>query len=223
MQRKSLIVLLAFLLATITLSAQAAGGGQNQKRGEAGIFDYYALSLSWAPAYCASHPSDPNECATTKRFGFVLHGLWPQYQKSWPQFCTDEKMTRQEEDKYAPLYPSAQLMQHEWPKHGTCSGLGVDGYFALSQTLKESVRIPDAYQQPDTTFRTTSQDLSKAFLSANPDLKEGSVLAVCSGKFLSEIHVCFNKPGASSIACSDSDTKNANKSCGASFLVQNIK
>jgi len=218
-----LLAVLTILCVTTSFSAQAAKGQQNQKRGEPGVFDDYALSLSWAPSYCASHPTDPNECGPNKRFGFVLHGLWPQYEKSWPQFCSNATMTPKEEDQYAPLYPSKALMEHEWPKHGTCSGLGVDGYFTLSKTLKESVRIPDAYQQPATTFKTTSQELAKAFLTANPDLKEGSVLAVCSGKFLSEIHVCFDKAGTQSRACSDSETKRANKSCHDAFLVQNVK
>ena len=42
-------------------------------------FDYYLLSLSWAPNFCASHQSDhSSECAAGNHAAFVLHGLWPQ-------------------------------------------------------------------------------------------------------------------------------------------------
>jgi len=39
-------------------------------------FDYYLLSLSWAPNFCASHPSDhSSECALGNHTAFVLHEL----------------------------------------------------------------------------------------------------------------------------------------------------
>jgi hypothetical protein len=42
-------------------------------------FDYYVLSLSWSPQYCAGSNgrNDSKQCGTGRRFGFVVHGLWP--------------------------------------------------------------------------------------------------------------------------------------------------
>ena len=44
------------------------------RSGEAGQFDHYVLSLSWAPTYCLTHANDSEECSG-KGYGFVLHGL----------------------------------------------------------------------------------------------------------------------------------------------------
>ncbi|MGI9404557.1 MAG: hypothetical protein ACR2OF_08650, partial [Hyphomicrobium sp.] len=49
----------------------------------AGEFDYYALVLSWSPTECltSTRGRSDAQCARRdgKRYGFVLHGLWPQY------------------------------------------------------------------------------------------------------------------------------------------------
>src|SRR5205823_211721 len=58
--------------------------------GLAGQFDYYVLSLSWAPTYCQTHADDRAECSG-KGFGFVLHGLWPQYDNGgYPENCATQ-------------------------------------------------------------------------------------------------------------------------------------
>ena len=53
-----------------------------------GQFDYYVLALSWSPSYCAGEAgqNDQQQCAPGRRFAFVVHGLWPQYNKGWPEF-----------------------------------------------------------------------------------------------------------------------------------------
>ena len=42
--------------------------------------------------------------------------------------------------------PSGQrnLVDHEWSRHGTCSGLGMQPYFEALRTAAGRVRIPDA-------------------------------------------------------------------------------
>src|ERR1700684_1900619 len=67
-----------------------AGHRHFQSEGEAGIFDYYVLSLSWAPTYCLTHTADGAECSG-KGYGFVLHGLWPQYESGgYPDRCDSD-------------------------------------------------------------------------------------------------------------------------------------
>ncbi len=51
-----------------------------------GRFDYYLLSLSWSPEYCAkSRRDDELQCA--RPYAFVAHGLWPQNEQGWPSDC----------------------------------------------------------------------------------------------------------------------------------------
>ncbi|SMC29428.1 ribonuclease T2 [Andreprevotia lacus DSM 23236] len=200
-------------------NADAASQGNNV----VGQFDYLALSLSWAPSYCASHPQDQNECGTGKRYGFVLHGLWPQYENGgWPQNCSSDKLSPASVQQYGALYPSPNLMSHEWEKHGTCYGQSQDAYFKASGQLKNGVQIPATYQQPAQPVRTTSAALAADFLKTNPSLKPGSVLAVCNRGFLTEIHVCYGKD-LQSRTCGAKETAYANKGCSGDFLVRNIR
>ena len=55
----------------------------------------YTLALTWAPQYCHNNARDASakfECQSGNRFGFTLHGLWPDgVGKEWPQYCTGDR------------------------------------------------------------------------------------------------------------------------------------
>ncbi len=221
MSRVRQIALISLLLLSCTAQAKPPKQGGS---GQPGVFDYYALSLSWAPNFCASH-SDPNECGPGKQFGFVVHGLWPQYAQGYPQSCSTQKITPEQQAKYGPVYASPGLITHEWAKHGTCSGLQPAEYFDLTAKLKQQIVIPDAYVRPTTPLRVSNADFAQAFKAANPGLADNGVLPFCSGggRFLQETHICYDKSGKSQ-SCSPAEVKSSSKSCGqASFLLQNVK
>jgi len=212
------------LLLALSGAADARHHKDKTPKNQAGVFDYYALSLSWAPNFCSSH-SDPGECGTDKHFGFVLHGLWPQYVNGYPQSCSTEKLSAALKDKYGPIFASPDLINHEWPKHGTCSGLPAEQYLELTAKLKDGLVIPQNYQQPAAPVRVTNMEFAQAFKAANPSLADGAILPFCvgGGRFLQEVHACYDKSGAS-LSCSASETHRSQSSCGkASFLLQNVK
>lgn len=229
-------ILPAVLLTLITLAPIAAEARQPRKpqpqpkppvsRNVPGKFDFYSLTLSWSPDYCAAKGSqDPQQCGEGKQLGFVLHGLWPQYDRGWPENCTNEAFDPSMRQKFPGLYPSAKLYTHEWKKHGTCSGLSQTGYHQLSSDLKAAVVIPDRYQQPSKPFRTTVSELKEDFVAANPDMSVDSVAPSCSGsgRFLQEVMVCRTKDGAAG-TCSAEVLKKSQKSCGqADFLVRSVR
>jgi ribonuclease I len=67
-----------------------------------GQFDYYLLSLSWSPQHCAERtgPLNDPQCATTRHYNFIVHGLWPQYESGgFPESCAGT--TRPSEDVIA--------------------------------------------------------------------------------------------------------------------------
>jgi ribonuclease T2 len=195
------------------------------QRNKPGMFDYYLLSLSWSPDHCASHPDDGQQCASGKRLGFVLHGLWPQYLRGYPENCSTVKLPPSVKSQFAGLYPSDALFVHEWEKHGTCSGLLPADYLALSKELKDGVIIPAPYKAPSQPFRTTIGELRTAFRDANPTLPEDAIAMSCSGsgRFLQEVYVCFDKDSHAR-TCSDEVVKKVPKSCGQpSFLVRSVK
>src|SRR5579862_1955268 len=133
-----------------------------------GVFDYYLLSLSWAPTYCLTHAGDGAECGT-KGYGFVVHGLWPQFDHGgYPENCsTSYQLTGEAEAKGRTIYPSAGLMQHEWREHGTCSGLDALGYFQTVDRATSAVRVPPAMETPQTAQALSAGQIADLFRGAN--------------------------------------------------------
>ena len=214
------IMLVAALLCAAT-GASAEKHRHGRDAGEPGQFDYYAVAMSWSPAFCATH-DDPNQCAPGRGAGFVLHGLWPQYEKGYPQECSTERLQPRERDKYAPLYPSPKMIGHEWSKHGTCSGLNPAAYFEMSARLRDQLAIPPQFQRPQAPVRTSYGEFVQAFRAANPRLAENAVLPFCGGggKFLNEIHACYDKRGTSA-SCGASEVRRSENTCRKqSFVLQ---
>lgn len=108
------------------------------------------LALSWHDGFCETHRGKA-ECKKglfrNKEYGFVLHGLWPQPKNL--AYCGVEKkivgMDKNKQWKSMPdiglsivsindlslVMPAVQssLQNHEWYKHGTCSGMNSTQYF----------------------------------------------------------------------------------------------
>jgi len=162
-----------------------------------GKFDFYVLALSWSPQYCSTHnlPATDPQCGTSRRFGFVMHGLWPQYEKKgWPQNCSaGGKLGNETIKSMLDVMPSEKLIQHEWTKHGTCSGMDARGYFAKAREAYTAVQVPPEYVGPSAQVNVKSAEFKKQLAAANPAWKPGSAVILCSGKFLQEVRVCMSK------------------------------
>lgn len=166
-----------------------------------GAFDYYVLSLSWSPQHCASRGnkvrSDDAQCGSGGgAFGFVVHGLWPEYVNGYPESCAVSTAVAPELiSRMLRIMPSARLIQHEWSKHGTCSGLLAEQYFAHVEELAGRLKIPQRYQALAESLTTSVAALRAELLAENPALpKDGSSLRViCQGEFLQELRFCYEK------------------------------
>lgn len=179
----------------------------------AGVFDFYVLSLSWSPQHCATRrsprPDDP-QCGSGHSFGFIVHGLWPQYVTGYPESCAVPQPVAPElVQRMLRIMPGLRLIQHEWDKHGTCSGLSVDQYFAQIESLWAGLRIPQRYLLPAEPLATSAMALRAELLAANPTLPPdgSSVAVVCQGEQLQEVRLCYDKelrPRACSAAVADS-------------------
>jgi ribonuclease T2 len=189
-------------------------------------FDYFVLALSWSPDYCAtSGGDDPQQCSLGRKLGFVVHGLWPQNESSYPADCSTEKLPAEVQAQFPGLYPSHALYTHEWEKHGTCTGLTPQQYLALTKQIRDRVVIPERYRAPAQPFRTDAHELKQAFEEANPTIRSDGLEVSCSGsgRYLKELYVCFSRAG-SPTACGNNLHKSALKSCARSdFLVRNTR
>jgi ribonuclease T2 len=161
-------------------------------------FDFWVLSLSWSPSYCAIEGEDANrqQCGRTRKLGFVVHGLWPQYDSGWPEFCNSDEPERVPDGlvrDYLDIIPSAGLIGHQWRKHGTCSGLDQRDYLATARSARERVTIPEAFAAPDQDISINPGDVEAAFIAANPGLEANGIAITCDDGFIEEARICMTK------------------------------
>jgi ribonuclease T2 len=159
-----------------------------------GQFDYYLLALSWSPSYCLTHQRDRAQCAG-KGFGFVLHGLWPQFDSGgYPQNCAPRTgLSAQAAALGRTLYPSPKLMEHEWERHGTCSGLDAVSYFRTVDRALAAVRVPAMFEAPPTSMSLSGGQIAAEFLKTNPALPPDGMVVACGRGQLSEVRVCLTR------------------------------
>jgi ribonuclease T2 len=159
-----------------------------------GEFDYYVMALSWSPTFCSTHPEEEDQCAH-KGYGFVLHGLWPQYERGGgPQHCaTGDEPDRRTVARALAFMPSRRLVGHEWHAHGACTGLAPQAYFELADRAFARIKPPPALQAPARDLELTAAGLRGALERANPGLADAMLSLHCSGGELVEVRICLDK------------------------------
>lgn len=163
-----------------------------------GVFDFYVLSLSWSPSWCAAAANRKfnRQCDPRLDYGFIAHGLWPQFKRGYPQFCATRLSDRVPEklgQKYLDIIPSMGLIGHEWRKHGTCSGLDQAGYFATLRAAYDKVRVPPALKTLSSGKSASPEAIETAFRAANPGLAKDEIAVTCSAGRIEEVRICFSK------------------------------
>ncbi len=168
-------------------------GSSNNAGQQVGDFDYYLISLSWSPSYCATHPQDQTQCGG-RGYGFILHGLWPQKSTGgYPQDCAvNSQPSAATVDKAMAFMPSKKLIKHEWDKHGTCSGLTPEQYFDLADKAFAAVKIPALFQTPAINQELNAQQIIAAFTKENPRFSEQHFALKCSKGEFEEVRVCVD-------------------------------
>lgn len=181
----------AFLLLTAAACLLGpAGAAQNVP----GAFDYYVLVLSWMPTHCRTEGRGRRECDGSKPHAFLLHGLWPQYDKGWPENCQTAKRPWVPDkviEEMRDIMPSKPLMIHEYRTHGTCSGLEPAQYFGVARELYERVAVPPKLMEP--AGQASPEEIERAFVDANPWLTREMIAVTCRRQNLLDIRVCFGR------------------------------
>lgn len=160
-----------------------------------GVFDFYVLALTWAPSYCANaRRPDPQQC-DQPRPGFAVHGLWPQFERGYPEECrsTPHRLTRSAIASIRDVMPSGSEAAHAWHRHGTCSGLRPKAYFDVLRRAVDTVVIPEAYREPKMAISAGPRDIEAAFLAANPGMSERGFALACSREGVLQARVCLTK------------------------------
>ena len=192
---------LALAAAAFALSC-AGASAQNR----AGDFDFYVLALSWSSSFCALEGAEKGreKCAPGAGHGFVVHGLWPQYERGFPSFCDSGRTPpRAALEEARAIFPSEGLARHQWRKHGTCTGRAPSEYFADARRARDLVSVPDAFQAPRSARALDPMDVQRAFFAANRGLRPGMMAVTCQRGLLEEVRICMSKDLREFRACPD--------------------
>jgi ribonuclease T2 len=194
------------LMALAVLAATALGGSipaaaQDSRQNAPGEFDFYVLSLSWSPSFCEEAEerggggrSSGQQCSG-RPFSFVVHGLWPQYERGFPEYCQrpSPRLGRNIMTSMLDLMPAPGLIYNEWDKHGTCSGLGEKAYFETIRKARAGIKIPDEFLQLSSSKTIAPADVEDAFVKVNPGLSTSAISVTCNRNRLSEVRICLSK------------------------------
>jgi ribonuclease T2 len=126
---------------------------------------------------------------------FVVHGLWPQYERGFPEFCQvpAPRLNRGTMSAMLDLMPAPNLIYHEWDRHGTCSGMPAGAYFDTIRKARAVVKIPPQYLDLTTALTVTGEEVAEAFAKANPGLSRDGVEVECGGRRLNELRICMTR------------------------------
>lgn len=165
----------------------------------------HVLALSWSREYCRGRENDPAmalQCSgKIGDFGFVLHGLWPEAKgPDYPRWCrTEGLLSRQMVASNICMSPSAQLLQYQWAKHGSCMARKPETYFGAAKLMFEAIEFPDM----DRLSRQGSKlgeaplnaaALAEAFATYNEGLPASAVRVKLNERgWLEEVRICLGK------------------------------
>ena len=157
----------------------------------------YTLAASWSPEYCKSARDRTSmQCSGAQgRFGFVLHGLWPEARKGPPpQWCAlNPRPAPELIRRNLCMTPAPALLEHEWAKHGSCMAKKPETYFRVAAILWRSVQWPDA-DQLSRKAGLTAGDLRREFVLANRGWKAEQVgLLTSRAGWLKEVRLCYGR------------------------------
>ncbi|MHC2435630.1 ribonuclease T2 family protein [Bradyrhizobium sp. USDA 4451] len=191
-----------FLISAVVVLCGAVGASAQDRRQNApGEFDFYVLSLSWSPSFCEAASERGNNGRGTQAqcggrpYSFVVHGLWPQYERGFPEYCQrpSPRLARNIMTSMLDLMPAPGLIYNEWDKHGTCSGLGERAYFEAIRKARAAVKIPEEFVQLTEPKTIAPDELETAFIKANPGLSNSAISVTCDSRRLSEVRICLSK------------------------------
>lgn len=157
----------------------------------------YTLALSWSPEFCRFREGSARharQCSGREgRFGFVVHGLWPDGANGqWPQWCPTRRQPSPGAAASAMcMTPDPALIAHEWARHGACMTRDPDTYLRVTGILWRNLRWPD-YDRISRREGLTAGQVRAAFAEANPHWEAEDVGLVLSNRgWLREMRLCY--------------------------------
>ncbi|MBB3034267.1 ribonuclease T2 family protein [Alteriqipengyuania lutimaris] len=159
----------------------------------------YILSLSWSPEFCRTRTESPRHARQCSgrwgSFGLIVHGLWPQGARSWPQWCSARRArpTGAQLARQMCVQPSARLAMRQWAKHGSCMADRPDLYFRITRILNRSLDWPDLDRLSREDDLTAGR-IREAWIAANTNWRREMISVQLNERgWLEEIRLCYGR------------------------------
>jgi ribonuclease T2 len=189
------LISLAFVVA-----ASGIASAQDRRQNTPGAFDFYVLALSWSPSFCETAAERGNsgrsqQIQCGRPYSFVVHGLWPQYERGFPEYCQrpSPRLDRNIVSSMLDVMPAPGLIFNQWDKHGTCSGLSARAYFEGIRKARAAIKIPEQFLDLSEPKTIAPSEIEEAFVKVNPGLSSSAISVVCTSRRLSEVRICMSK------------------------------
>lgn len=184
------VIRAAFIWVISTVGAWADGEAT-------GDFDYYVLALSWSPNWCAveGDARGSEQCDPSRDLGWVVHGLWPQYEDGWPSYCRHNfrNPSRGLTDAQADIFGAGGAAWYQWKKHGTCAGLEPQDYFDTVRKAYGAVVRPPVLRKLEKSVRLPAKVIEEAFLQSNPTWQANMLTITCKSDRIQEARLCLTR------------------------------
>lgn len=185
---------LGFVLILLAGLAPASLWAEGERAGD---FDYYVLALSWSPNWCRleGDAKGSQQCRDGSGNGWIIHGLWPQYESGWPSYCQSgyRAPSRSMTAAQADLFGAGGAAWYQWKKHGACSGLSPQDYYNLARLAYEGVNRPVVLRKLSDTVKLPAKVVEQAFLKANPGWEADMLTITCKQGYVQEARLCLTR------------------------------
>jgi ribonuclease T2 len=176
---------------------------------DVGQFDFWVLALSWLPSYCANGRDDPEQCGPGAPDGMVVHGLWPQFERGYPEFCQlgPRRIPRSLAKQMDDLIPSDDAVFHQWRKHGRCANADPKRYFETVRAASGRVSVPPVFEKAQRDGQQLpAMAIEDAFIESNPGLRRDMIGISCHSGLIRDVRICMDRDLAFR-ACREVDTR----------------
>ncbi|MDG6079478.1 ribonuclease T [Erythrobacter litoralis] len=156
----------------------------------------YTFALSWSPEFCRFREGDrtrARQCSgRSGRFGFTVHGLWPDSGRGWPQWCAPSEPPAAALQPNRCISPDMHLLARQWAKHGSCMVRKPRTYYRVTRILYAGL------QWPDFVRLSREDDLNagmvrERFADANPGWFENAIGVHLNERgWLQELRLCYD-------------------------------
>ncbi len=186
----------AFLALVIVTGGLVVAGAPSPAKAETRPFDFYVLALSWSPTWCELEGGPTaRQCSGGRDYGFIVHGLWPQFERGYPEFCGmgPSQLPDRTLRGMLDIMPDRGLVRHQWSKHGRCSGLSPQSYFDAVRRAAGQVAVPVALRDVGQRRQVDPDAVERAFRQANPGLPAEGIAVTCDRGRLEEVRICMTR------------------------------